>query len=114
MELRDVSRGQLREVLDAEELHGASDLAGKNLDGAVDAFAAAGHQTVEVRTADECEFGTKSDRRDDVRAVHNAGVEVNFEILPDLTDNFWKQVERNGCPVELAAAVIRQGDPVDP
>ena len=67
-------------VRDAEQLHGPLDLAAEDLDGAVDALAAAGHQAVEVGAADQREAGAVRDRGDDVLAGHDPGVEVHLEV----------------------------------
>ena len=78
-ELSDVVGVELVEGGDAEESHGALDLAAEDLDGAVHALAAAGHQAVEVGAADEGEVGAVGDRGDDVLAGADAGVQVRVE-----------------------------------
>ena len=56
----------------------------EDLDGPVDAVAAAGHQAVEVGPADQREVGAVGDRGDDVLAGHDPGVEVHLEVAADL------------------------------
>ena len=96
----------------AEEAHRAGDLGGEDLDRAVDSCASAGHQAVEVRAADQGESGAERDRGDDVGAVHDAGVEVDSGPCRPRAPRR-EQMERNGCTVELPAAVVRERDPVD-
>src|SRR5450759_2648263 len=76
-ELSDVAGFELVEGGDAEQLHGATDLARQDLNRAVDTLAPAGHEPVEVRASDESEARAHCYRCDDVSPVHDAGVEVN-------------------------------------
>src|SRR3954447_24940105 len=75
-ELGDVAGLELVEPAHAEQPHRALDLPAQDLNGAVDAFASAGHQAVEVGATDQGEPGSVRDRRDDVLAGHDAGVEM--------------------------------------
>src|SRR5699024_4659664 len=98
---------------DLEEFHGAYDLFGEDLDGSVHAWAAAGHEAVEVGAADEGEVGAQGDGGDDVGAVHDAGVEDDLDVVADFAGDLGQQVEGDGGAVELAAAVVGQHDGID-
>ena len=78
--MRRRARARAVEAPDAEQSHGALDLALEDLDGPVDAGAAAGHQAVEVGAADQGEPGAVRDRGDDILAGHDPGVQVHLEI----------------------------------
>src|SRR5699024_5664948 len=75
LQLCHVLRGEVGETGGTEQLHGALDLAGQDLDRPVNALSATGHQAVQVGPADQCEIGTQGDRRHDVGTVHDAGVQ---------------------------------------
>src|SRR5690625_5436161 len=77
----------------AQQLHGAHDLGGQDLDGAVDALPAACHQAVEVGAADQGEPGPEGDGRHDVGAVHDAGVDADLGVRSDFTRDLGQQVE---------------------
>src|SRR4051812_42020751 len=86
-ELGDVPRGELSEAVGTEQLHRADDLFGEDLDGAVHTGPAAGHQPVEVGTADQGELGAERDAGGDVGAVHDARVDADLDVAADLTDH---------------------------
>jgi hypothetical protein len=69
---------------DAEQFHGSGDLSAEDVDGTIHAGFASRHQAVELGTADESETGAEGQRGDYVGAVHDAGVEVDFDIVADL------------------------------
>ena len=52
----------------------------EDLDGAVDAVPAPGHQPVQVGAADQREVRAVGERGDDVLAGHDPGVEVDLEV----------------------------------
>src|SRR3954468_16945750 len=72
------------------------------------------HESVQVGAADQRESGPQRDRGDDVRAGHDAGVDMDLVGVADLADDLRKQVEGYRGPVQLAAAVVGQHDAVDP
>src|SRR5699024_11078380 len=100
-QLGDMARFELVECGNSEQRHGAGDLGAQDLDGAVHALAAAGHEAVEVGASDEGEVGAEGDGCDDVRAVHDAGVDHDGRLGTDLAAHLWKEVERHRRAVEL-------------
>jgi len=113
LQLRDVLGLEFFDARDFEQLHGAHDLVGENLDGAVDALASTGHEAVEVGTANERELGPERHRRYDIRTVHDAGVDHHLDVVADLASDLGQQVEGDGGAVELAATVVREQDAVN-
>src|SRR5262249_62107107 len=112
-ELGDVAGVEFGDAGHLEQFHRADDLVAEDVDGAVDAGPAAGHEAVEVGAADEGEARAEGDRRDDVGAVHDAGVDRDLRAAADGLDDPGQQAEGDGGAVELAAAVVGQYDPVD-
>lgn len=106
-------RVQLCDAARPEERHGALDLIGQERDRPVHALAPAGHQTVQIRPSHEREPRAERERRDNVGAVHDAGVEVNLHVPPKLTNNFGQQVERNRRTVKLPPTMIGEQDRID-
>jgi hypothetical protein len=57
--------------------------------------------------------GAVCDRRGDVLAGHDAGVEVHLDVRTHGLHDVGQQVERDRSPVQLAAAVVGQQHRVD-
>jgi hypothetical protein len=112
--LRDVAGVQVGHRRHLQQFHRADDLATQDLDRPVDARPAPRHQPVQVGASDEGEARAERQRGDHVRAVHDAGVERDLDLVPDRRDHVRQQVERHRRPVELPPAVVGQHDAVDP
>ena len=65
---------------------------------------------VEIGLADHGRVGAQRNRGDDVRAAHDAGVDVDLGAVADPFGHVRQQSKRDGCAVELAAAVVGQHD----
>lgn len=63
------------------------------------------HQPIQECAANQCEAYLVSHGDHDVSAAHDPGVEVDFQDVADLVHHVWKQLERRGRPIELAATV---------
>src|SRR5699024_7700053 len=72
VQLRDVLRLELVERVHAQQLHRAHHLLGQDLDGAVHARAAAGHEPVEVGATDQGEARAEGHGRSEERRVGRA------------------------------------------
>lgn len=93
---------------DAEQLHGADDLGTQNVDRAVHALTAAGHESVKVGAANEREVRSHGEHCHDVRAGHDARVQDDLRVVAEVPAYGREQVEGDGGAVKLPATVVTQ------
>ena len=80
---------------------------------AVDALLAGGPERVQVGPAGHAGPGAEGDRLDDVAPPPHPAVADHLEAIADRVDDRCDEVDRRRRRVELAAAVVRQGDRLD-
>lgn len=78
---------QLRRRRDLQRLHRALNLIRQDLYGPVHPRTASGDRPLEIRAVDRRELRVRCHRRNDVRSVHDAGVDGDFKIVSDLADH---------------------------
>jgi hypothetical protein len=105
---------QLGHGRDPEELHGGLELPEQQVESAVHAGLAAGHQPVQVGAAEH--GGVRAERQGDrhVGAVPHAGVDQHRERGPHRLPHRRDEVNRGDRPVQLPPAVVGQLHPVHP
>ena len=98
---------------DAEERHAAAGFVAEDAEGVIDAGFTGSGEAVEVGAADHAGVCAEGKRFDDVCAAADAAVEDDFGPAADGVDDGGQGVDRGGCLVELAAAVVGDDDGAD-
>src|SRR5882762_204750 len=117
---RDGRRGEqvgAVEVLEpthAEKPQRDADLVLEQLEDALEARLARRGETAASDTPDADGLGAECDRLDDVRTAHEAAVHEDGGAAADRLDDFGQRRDRTAAVVELAAAVVRDVDALDP
>src|SRR5207253_1862453 len=104
----------LGEARHPEQAEAALHLVLEQLEQAGDAGLPAGGERVALHAAHADEVGAGRDRLDDVGAAADRAVDDDLGAAGDGIDDLGQHVERAAAVVELAAAVIRDVDPLDP
>ena len=101
-----------RDAADAEQLERAGDLLAEDADRLVHPALPARHQPVQERPADQAGLRAEGQRGDHVPAVHDPGVQQDLGPVADRVGDPRQHLQRRGGPVQLAAAVGGDDDPV--
>jgi len=99
-------------VTHAEQLQSVLELAGQQLDDAIDAFLTAGHQSIKVGASDEDEIRTESQSNSDINTGHDAGVIDDLHLRVHLGAHGLQHLQGVDHAIKLAPAAGGDHDAV--
>src|SRR5208337_2593498 len=94
----------------AEQPQRAVEVGAQNFDGAIDAGFSGGGEAVGVGASAEYGAGAETEGLDDVAATANASVHEDFGLPVDGLDDLGQSSQRRGNAIELASAMIGNGN----
>src|SRR6516162_2108650 len=99
---------------DAEESEADRDLVLEDLEQAHDAGTAGRREAIDIEPADRDCIGTQDHRLDNIGAAADAAVDDDARLPADRLNDLRQDIDRPQPVIELAAAMVRHIDAIDP